>query len=106
MKIKKVAVLLAILLVLGGSGLAFAAFSAAPAPQDILTRAVSTLQAAQDGHAILQIQGTSPDKSGSATVEVWAKKLPAGSTPDYEFRAVVRHPVLVMYGESKVVALP
>ncbi len=89
MKIRKLAVLLAVLLVLGGSGLAFAAFTNAPAPADILTRAVSNLQAVQDGHAILQIQGTTPDKSGSATIEVWGKKLSSASNPTYEYRAVV-----------------
>ncbi len=89
MQIKKWAILLAVVLALGGSGLAFAAFNATPAPPDILTRAVTTLKNAQDGHAIVQIQGTTPDKSGSATVEVWAKKLSDGSG-NYKFRAEVR----------------
>jgi outer membrane lipoprotein-sorting protein len=89
MQIKRIAILLAFMLALGASGLAFAAFSAAPAPADILNRAVTTLENAQDGHAVLQIQGTSPDKSGSATIEVWAKKLADGSGR-YKFRAEVR----------------
>ncbi len=91
----KVGILLAVLLALGGSTLAFAAFNAAPTPQDILNKAVSTLQAAQDGHAVVSIQGNTSDKSMSATVEVWAKKLSGGDklnggTPSYAFRAEVR----------------
>ncbi|MGB8644957.1 MAG: DUF4367 domain-containing protein [Anaerolineae bacterium] len=89
MQIKKLAVLVALVLALGGSGLvALAAFNTAPVPADILTRAVTNLTNAQDGHAVLQIQGTSPDKSGTATVEVWAKKLADGK--NYALRAEVR----------------
>ena len=36
----------------------------------------------------------------SATVEAWQPGVP------YEFRAVVKHPVLTMYGDSKKVTLP
>ncbi len=97
MQIKKLALVLAVVLALGASGLvAFAAFSAAPAPADILTRAVTNLQNAQDGHAILQIQGTSPDQSGSATVEVWAKKVAAGSD-NYKYRVQVNNSTLTKY---------
>ena len=88
MQIKKLAIFFAFVLALGGSGLAFAAFNSAPAPTDILTRAVTALKEAQDGHAILQIQGTTPDESGSATIQVWAKKLSDGSG-NYEIRAQV-----------------
>jgi outer membrane lipoprotein-sorting protein len=90
MLFKRLAMLLVVVLVFGGGSLGFAAFNAAPAPQDILNHAVATLQAAQDGHAMLTIEGDSPDKSGSATIEAWAKKLSGGDNPTYGFRAEVR----------------
>jgi len=78
---KRLLVLLVAILALGVSGLALAAFNGDPTPEEILTRAVETLDAAQDGHAVLRVEADTPDKSGWATLEVWGKKPPEGD-PD------------------------
>jgi outer membrane lipoprotein-sorting protein len=85
-----VVVVALVVVALVGAGLVSAAFSPAPTPQDILTRAATTLQAVNDGHAVLNIAGNTSDKSGSATIEVWGKKLAGGDNPSYAFRAEVR----------------
>jgi outer membrane lipoprotein-sorting protein len=90
MRLKRLAILLVVVLGLSAGGLAFAASNAAPAPQDILTHAVTTLHALQDGHAILQIDGTASGQSQSATVELWGKKLSDGNPPSYAFRVQVQ----------------
>ncbi len=90
----KLSILLAVLLVLSGFGLAFAAFSAAPSPRDIVNQMVSTLQAASNGHAVIAFTGSTPDKNQSGTVEIWAKKLANSANPtlaDYAFRVEVRN---------------
>jgi outer membrane lipoprotein-sorting protein len=89
MLVKKLAVVLALVLALGGSGLAFAAFAAPPSPEQILANAANTLNSAQDGHAILGIDVNSPDKKGTATVEVWAKKIANANPATYMLRAQV-----------------
>ncbi len=78
---KRLLVLLVAILALGVGGLALAAFNGDPTPEEILTRAVETLDAAQGGHAVLSIEADTPDKSGWATLEVWGKKPPEGD-PD------------------------
>jgi outer membrane lipoprotein-sorting protein len=78
---KRLLVLLVAILALGVSGLALAAFNGDPTPEEILTRAVETLDAAQDGHAMLSIEADIHDKSGWATLEVWGKK-PLEGDPD------------------------
>jgi len=82
-------VLLVAILALGVSGLVLAAFNGDPTPEDILTNVVETLDAAQDGHAVLHIEADTPDKSGWATLEVWGKKPPEGDAHP-KFRAEVR----------------
>ncbi len=89
MSVKKLAVLLALLLALGAGSLAFKTFAAPPSPEQILTNAANTLNAAQDGHATLSINVNSPDKKGSASVEVWAKKVANANPAMYELRAQV-----------------
>ena len=84
-----VLVVVAVVVTLAGVRLVSANVSPAPSPQDVLTRAAKTLLAVQDGHAVLEIAGAAADKNGSATVELWGKKL-AGDTPSYAMRAEVR----------------
>ena len=94
MRIKRLAILLVVVLGLGAGGLAFAASNTPPAAQDILTHAVTSLQAIQDGHAILQIDGTTSSQNVSATVELWGKKLSGGNPPSYALRAEDARPVM------------
>ncbi len=89
MLIKKLVVVLALVLALGAGSLAFTAFAAPPSPEQILTNAANTLNSARDGHAILSIDVNSPDKKGTATVEVWAKKIANANPASYELRAQV-----------------
>ena len=91
-RIFAIAMLVVVLAVaaLAGGRLVSANVSPAPTPQDILTRAATTLQAVRDGHAVLDIVGNTADKSGSATIEVWAKRLAGGDAPSYALRAEVR----------------
>ncbi len=89
MLLKKLAVLLALVLALGVSGFAIAAFAAPPSPEQILTNAANALQSAQDGHAILNVNINSPDEKGTATVEAWAKKISNTNPPTYQIRAQV-----------------
>ena len=86
---KRLLVLPVVILALGVGGLALAAFNGDPTPEDILTNVVETLDAAQDGHAVLHIEADTPDKSGWATLEVWGKKPPEGDAHP-KFRAEVR----------------
>ncbi len=88
---KRLFVLLVAILALGVGGLALAAFNGDPTPEEILTRAVEILDAAQDGHAVLSIEADTPDRSGWATLEVWGKKPPEGDPDAHpKFRAEVR----------------
>ena len=86
---KRLLVLLVAILALGVGGLALAAFNGDPTPEEVLTRAVETLDAAQDGHAVLLVEADTPDRSGWATLEVWGKKPPEGDAHP-KFRAEVR----------------
>ncbi len=86
---KRLFVLLVAILALGVGGLALAAFNGDPTPEEILTRTVETLDAAQDGHAVLSIEADTPDRSGWATLEVWGKKPPEEDAHP-KFRAEVR----------------
>lgn len=88
---KRLLVLLVAILALGVGGLALAAFNGDPTPEEVLTRAVETLDAAQDGHAVLLVEADTPDMSGWATLEVWGKKPPEGNPDAHpKFRAEVR----------------
>lgn len=90
MRFRKLVVLLIVVGVLaGGASLAYAAFNP-PTPQDLLTRAANAALAVQDGHALVQMESTTPRQSGSATVEVWGKKVADGAPPIYAVRAEVR----------------
>ena len=90
-KAKRLLVLLVAILALGVGGLALAAFNGNPSPKEILTRTAETLDAAQDGHALLRVEADTPDKSGWATVEVWGKKPPEEDSDAHpKFRAEVR----------------
>lgn len=86
---KRLLVLLVAILALGVGGLALAAFNGDPTPEEVLTCAVETLDAAQDGHAVLLVEADTPDRSGWATLEVWGKKPPEGDAHP-KFRAEVR----------------
>ncbi len=74
------------LFVLGAA--AMAAFMTQPTAEDILTNAAERLEAAADGHAVLEISATSPEKSASSTVELWAKRAD-GSREKPAFRMEV-----------------
>lgn len=87
MKIKRLAIILAVVLALGGAGLAFAAFNQAPTPADLLTRAVTTLKSANNGHAVVQVNMSTTEKQTWASVEVWAAKI---DDSRYKFRAEVK----------------
>ncbi len=89
MSVKRFLVPLVVVLALGAGALAVSAF-APPSPQQILTNAVNTLQSAQDGHAVADLNVNSPDKKGTATIEVWAKKLSNANPPLYQVRAQVQ----------------
>lgn len=75
-KNKRLLAVLAVILALGLGGLALAAFNSDPTSEEILTRVVETLDAAQDGYAIVRVEAETPDKSGWAVVKVWGKKVP------------------------------
>lgn len=47
---------------------------AQPTAEDILTYTAETLEAATDGHAVLEIQATTPEKRAAARVEVWGRR--------------------------------
>lgn len=42
-----------------------------PTPRDILLNVENALEAVETGHAVVQIDATTPEMSGSATIEVW-----------------------------------
>lgn len=90
MRFKRLAMLAAVIFAVGGTTWAYAAFNAAPAPEDILTRAVQTLESAQNGHAVVNIDENTPNKSGTATIEIWGKKTSGTGAGAYEVRAEVR----------------
>ena len=50
------------------------AFVLQPSAADILTSAAQTLEAAQDGHAVVELSATTPEQSGTAIVEVWGRR--------------------------------
>lgn len=42
-----------------------------PTPRDILLNVENALESVESGHAVVQIDATTPEMSGSATIEVW-----------------------------------
>ncbi len=90
MFVKRFIVLFTAVLAFGVGGLAISAVAAPPSPEQILTNAANVLQSAKDGHAIADLNVNSPDRKGTATVEVWAKKLSNASPPTYQVRAQVQ----------------
>jgi outer membrane lipoprotein-sorting protein len=67
---------------------ALAAFALQPSAADLLTRSIETMQTVTDGHAVVEFAVTTPQQSGSGTVEVWGM-LDAGPNGEPAFRVDV-----------------
>ncbi|MCB9420180.1 MAG: hypothetical protein H6667_10260 [Ardenticatenaceae bacterium] len=67
MKRKSILLISLLLLV----SVALAAFAFQPSAKDLLTQSIETLQTVTDGHAVVDFEVTTPEQSGSGTVEVW-----------------------------------
>lgn len=83
---KRRTIALIIILVLASSALV--AFALQPSAADLLTQSMETLQTITDGHAIVEFEATTPEQSGSGTVEVWGQ-LDAGPNGEPAFRVEV-----------------
>jgi outer membrane lipoprotein-sorting protein len=56
------------------AALVLIAFVFQPSPEDILIQTVETLKTFEDLHAVVEVSVTAPEQSGSATLEMWAKR--------------------------------
>lgn len=65
-------------------GLGVAVYALQRSASDILTAAAETVYAAEDGHAVIELSGSTPEQSGSATVEVWGRRLSGEGEDDHE----------------------
>jgi outer membrane lipoprotein-sorting protein len=83
---RRKSLLLITLLILVSVGLA--AFMLQPSAEDLLTASIETLQTVTDGHAVIEFEATTPEQSGSGTVEVWGA-LNAGPNGEPAFRVDV-----------------
>lgn len=83
---RRKSILLITLLILVSVGLG--AFALQPSAADLLTQSIETLQTVTDGHAIVEFEVTTPEQSGSGTVEVWGM-LDAGPNGEPAFRVEV-----------------
>ena len=90
---RRKSILLITLLVLVSVGLA--AFALQPSAADLLTQSIETLQTITDGHAVVDFEVTTPQQSGSGTVEVWGM-LDAGPNGEPAFRVDVLETSLEM----------
>ncbi|MEJ2748485.1 MAG: hypothetical protein P8183_11350, partial [Anaerolineae bacterium] len=90
---RRKSVLLITLLLLVSVGLA--AFALQPSAADLLTQSIETLQTITDGHAIVDFEVTTPEQSGSGTVEAWGM-LDAGPNGEPAFRVDVLETSLEM----------
>lgn len=90
---KRKSILLITLLILVSVGLA--AFALQPSAKDLLTQSIETLQTVSDGHAIIEFEATTPEQSGSGTVEVWGM-LDAGPNGEPAMRVEVLESSLEM----------
>ena len=89
---RKSILLIALLILVSG---AVAAFALQPSAADLLTQSIETLQTVTDGHAIVEFEATTPEQSGSGTVEVWGM-LDAGPNGEPAFRVEVLETSLEM----------
>ncbi len=89
------------ILVLVSVGLA--AFALQPSAADLLTQSIETLQTVTDGHAIVEFAVTTPEQSGSGTVEVWGM-LDAGPNGEPALRVDVLESSLKMAVGATAVA--
>jgi outer membrane lipoprotein-sorting protein len=90
---RRKSILLITLLVVVSVGLA--AFALQPSAKDLLTQSIETLQTVTDSHAIVEFAVTTPEQSGSGTVEVWGM-LDAGPNGEPAFRVEVLETSLAM----------
>lgn len=82
---------------------ALAAFALQPSAKDLLAQSIETLQTVTDGHAIVEFEATTPEQSGSGTVEVWGM-LDAGPNGEPALRVDVLESSLEMGMGVKAVA--
>lgn len=68
--------------------LGLVAFMMQPSAADLLVQSLETLQTISDGHAVIEFEATTPEQSGSGTVEVWGM-LDAGPNGEPAFRLEV-----------------
>ncbi len=90
---RRKSILLIIFLVVVSAALA--AFALQPSAKDLLAQSIETLQTVTDGHAIVEFAVTTPEQSGSGTVEVWGM-LDAGPNGEPALRVDVLESSLKM----------
>lgn len=83
---RKLIVVLVIAVLLATAGFATAAMTLSA--QDLLVAGLTNVEAATDGHAVVEFEATTPEMSGSGSFEVWGR-LEAGPNGEPAFRMEV-----------------
>lgn len=86
---------LILITILAIASLGLVAFMFQPSAADLLTQSIEMLQTVTDGHAIVEFEATTPEQSGSGTIEVWGM-LDAGPNGEPALRVEVLETSLEM----------